>query len=148
MQENQSKRVNIAQGLKGWLGADTNLLRLIVMTCTIFIVMCLVTRGRFLSVPNFQAIGLLFPELAILSLAMMLAMFTGGIDLSVVAIANLSGLVAALIMTRLLPADTATVWVGWTLAGGVVAALVTGVICGLTAMPLWDVLKHIKPKNL
>jgi simple sugar transport system permease protein len=135
MQENQSKRVNLAYGLKGRLGADTkgadsNLLRLLAMTCTIFIVMCLATRGRFLSVPNFQAIGLLFPELAILSLAMMLAMFTGGIDLSVVAIANLSGLVAALIMTRLLPADTATVWVGWTLAGGVVAALVTGAICG------------------
>ena len=45
--------------------------------------------GKFLTLINFQSMGAQFPEFALLALAMMLAMITGGIDLSVVAIANL-----------------------------------------------------------
>ena len=40
------------------------------------------------------------PEFGFLAIAMMLAMLTGGIDLSVVATANLAGIVAALFLTK------------------------------------------------
>ena len=44
--------------------------------------------GVFLNPVNLQNIGLVAPEIGLLSLAVMMAMLTGGIDLSVVAIAN------------------------------------------------------------
>ncbi len=44
--------------------------------------------GVFLSQVNLQNIGLVAPEIGLLSLAVMITMLTGGIDLSVVAIAN------------------------------------------------------------
>jgi simple sugar transport system permease protein len=115
---------------RGWPRGDANLLRLGCMTIMIFVVMCLATGGRFFSIANFQSIVLLFPELALLSLAMMLAMLTGGIDLSVVAIANLSGMVAAICMTRLLPEAPQVHQVGLTVMAAVVAAIATGAICG------------------
>lgn len=133
MQEESSKQTNLQDGLSigrpsSWFRSDTSLLRLGAMTCAIFIVMCLATHGRFLSIPIFQSIALLFPELALLSLAVMLAMLTGGIDLSVVAIANLSGLMAAMVMTRLFPADANVIVV---LVCAIMAALSTGTICGI-----------------
>ena len=54
---------------------------------------------RFLGAKSEMAFQ--FPEFAILALAMTLAMMTGGIDLSVVGIANLSAVIAALILMNL-----------------------------------------------
>jgi simple sugar transport system permease protein len=44
-----------------------------------------------------------FPEFAILALAITITMLTGGIDLSIVGIANCCAIVSALILTRLAP---------------------------------------------
>ena len=84
---------------------NANLLRLGGITLAVLVTMTWLTGGRFLSVANFESMAFMLPELALLSLAMMLAMLTGGIDLSVVAIANLSGIVATLTMTHLLADD-------------------------------------------
>ena len=56
--------------------------------------MSLLLPNKFLSLRNFQSMGSQIPEFGLLALAMMLAMLTGGIDLSIVAIANLSGIVS------------------------------------------------------
>jgi simple sugar transport system permease protein len=55
--------------------------------------------AQFLSLGNFQSIAFQLPELGILALAMMITMVSGGINLSIIAGANLSGIVMALIMT-------------------------------------------------
>ena len=47
--------------------------------------------SQFMTLRNFTSMGLQFPEYGLLALANMLAMITGGIDLSVVSIASLSG---------------------------------------------------------
>jgi len=109
---------------------DRNLFRLAAITVVIFVTMSLVTRGRFLSVANFESMAFMLPELAILSLAMALAMLTGGIDLSVVATANLAGVVAALAITHLLPAEAGLGTTVLVVAAGAVLAITSGAICG------------------
>lgn len=96
-----------------------------------FVILSLLLPDKFLSLRNFQSMGSQIPEFGLLSLAMMLAMLTGGIDLSIVAIANLSGIVAALCMKRLLasgvwPAESVAI-----LLAAVVVALVVSFLCGL-----------------
>lgn len=101
--------------------------RLAVIAVVIFVAMSLLAPGRFLSVQNVTSMAFQFPEFAILALAMTITMLTGGIDLSVVGIANLSAIVAALILTRLAPGTES---VGW-LALAMLAALAIGVLAGL-----------------
>jgi simple sugar transport system permease protein len=72
----------------------------------------------------------LFPELALLSFAMLLAMLSGGIDLSVVSTANLSGILAALILTRCTPEQPNSMALSGTIALAVTAALGCGLVCG------------------
>jgi len=112
------------------LRSDPDFLRLNVITIVVFIVLSIVTGGRIYSVANFESMGFMLPELALFSLAMMLSMLTGGIDLSIVAIANLAGIVAALILTHLLPVDAnATTTLLW-VAVALIASVSTGAVCG------------------
>lgn len=105
---------------------DTNL-QLAVVCVLVFVVMALL-NPRFLTPYNFQSMGFFAPELGILAVAMMVAMLTGGIDLSVVAIANLAGIVAGLWFQRMGGADGAGPGV---VASGVGVALAVGALAGL-----------------
>lgn len=81
------------------MGSRASFVRLLVVAVAIVVLFGILNPSVFLSGQNLQYVELASPEVAILSLAMALTMLTAGIDLSVVAIANLSGVVAALIMT-------------------------------------------------
>ncbi len=112
------------------LNRDNNIVQLLVMTVLIFVIMTVLSPDKFLRYYNFESITYIFPELGLLSIAMMIAMLTGGIDLSVVGIANLSGILAGILFKKLADstgvADTGLVVV---LLGGVVA-LGTGLVAG------------------
>jgi len=71
-----------------------------------------------------------FPELGILSIAMMLAMLTGGIDLSVVGTANLAGILAAKLLTTLSP-EAAGGHIALLILGAIFVALGIGILCGI-----------------
>ena len=58
--------------------------------------------GRVLTVNNFESMAFQLPELGILSLAIMITMLSGGINLSIIATANMAGIVSAFIMTRMI----------------------------------------------
>ena len=75
---------------------DPALLQLAALTVLIFAAMSVLDPQKFLRPYVFQSITFVAPELGLLSIAMMLAMLTGGIDLSVIGIANLSGILAGL----------------------------------------------------
>lgn len=97
----------------------------------IFILMSILLPNKFLSLRNFQSMGSQIPEFGLLALAMMLAMLTGGIDLSVVAIANLSGIFAALCMKALI---ASTPWGAESIAIfgiSIAVALAVSLVCGL-----------------
>jgi simple sugar transport system permease protein len=109
---------------------DANLVRLIVITVIVFVTMTLLNPDLFLSALNVESMAFQFPELGILSLGMMLAMVTGGIDLSVVAIANLAGIAVALVFTRLMPAEAAGGTVGLYFVMALAVAFATGAAAG------------------
>jgi simple sugar transport system permease protein len=83
---------------------------------------------RFFSVNTLQSMAFQMPELGILSLAMMLALLSGGLNLSIIATANLAGLTIAFVLKRYIPGSEGVAWVGLQLlaigSGFAVAALV------------------------
>jgi simple sugar transport system permease protein len=113
------------------LAIDGNLLRLFIACVTIFVVMSLLRPNVFPTPENFLSMGSQFPEIGILAIAIMITMLTGGIDLSVVSTANLAGVLAALAIRTLIPADAPTVQVTIGLAVAVAVAFLTGALAGL-----------------
>ena len=105
--------------------------RLLIIAVCVFVMMSLLAPDRFLAPQNLTSMAFQFPEFAILALAMTITMLTGGIDLSVVGVANLSAVIAALILTRFadpaMSAPESLIWLALTF----LAALCTGALCGL-----------------
>ena len=84
--------------------------------------------NEFLTLRNFASMGRQFPEYGLLALANMLAMSTGGIDLSVVSIASVSGVISASFLSRF---ATLGLPVGTVILLGILIALTVSVLCGL-----------------
>jgi simple sugar transport system permease protein len=72
----------------------TGLVGLLVLTVVAFGL----TSPQFLTVANFDSIGFQLPDLGVLTLAMLAPIMAGGINLAVIATANLSGLTLAWIL--------------------------------------------------
>lgn len=117
--------------------------RLAVIAVVVFLLMAALSPERFLSPQNLTSMAFQFPEFAILALAMTIAMMTGGIDLSVVGVANLSAVVAATILTQFaapgMAGGPALLWFGAAIAAamgiGVAAGLVNGVLVARFGLP-------------
>lgn len=105
--------------------------RLAIMTVVIFAIMAALSPQNFLTLDNASSMAFQFPEFAILSLAMMLAMLIGGIDLSVVGISNLSAITAALILSGLAGANGMGIETGGVMALAIVASISVGGVAGL-----------------
>ena len=130
-----SKRTNINELFKQFnlkfINSDLNLKRLIVITIGIFVIMSLLKPDKFLTLTNLESMAFQFPEFGLLSLGMLLAMLSGGIDLSVVGIANLSGIFAALIFTNMVTPESGGMTVFWVTILATIVALLTGLLAGL-----------------
>jgi len=117
--------------------------RLLIIACAVFVFMSILSPDRFLSGQNLISMAFQFPEFAILALAMTITMMTGGIDLSVVGVANLSAVVAALILTQFAGPEMATgkslMWLGFAVAAalciGAMAGLVNGSLVAFFGLP-------------
>jgi simple sugar transport system permease protein len=110
--------------------------RLAVIAVAVFLAMAVLSPDRFLSWQNLTSMAFQFPEFAILALAMTLTMLTGGIDLSVVGVANLSAIVAALIMTRLTGSSDGTVVFLIALCAALGVGMAAGLFNGLLVAKL------------
>src|ERR1700675_852596 len=62
----------------------------------------ILSPARFLSMDTVKSMAFQMPELGILSLAMMVPLMSGGLNLAIIATANLSGLVIAAVVTNLI----------------------------------------------
>nr|WP_306268932.1 ABC transporter permease [Pararhizobium sp. IMCC3301] len=104
--------------------------RLAMIAVGVFALMSFLSPERFLSTQNLTSMAFQFPEFAILALAMTITMMTGGIDLSVVGIANFTAVIAATILTRFsgpeMSISLALLWFGI----AIFVSLVIGAICG------------------
>lgn len=79
--------------------------RMALLLVATFVFFAVLNPGVFLNPVNLQNIGLVAPEIGLLSLAVMIAMLTGGIDLSVVAIANGTAITVSSLYTAVLSAQ-------------------------------------------
>ncbi len=113
--------------------------RLAVIAVAVFALMAVLAPDRFLSAQNLTSMAFQFPEFAILALAVMIAMLTGGIDLSVVGIANLSAVIAATVMAGVGVEGDGTLLVaaafGLALVVGLFAGLFNGVLVATFGLP-------------
>lgn len=117
--------------LLGFAGKDREFLVLVIVTLLVTVVLYAQLGNRLFSIGGLQSMSIQVSEFGFLALAMGLAILTGGIDLSVVAAAGLSGVVAALVMSgQFIPATDENQSMLFVL--GIVAALVTGLLTGLT----------------
>ncbi|NTU79879.1 MAG: ABC transporter permease [Chloroflexales bacterium] len=93
--------------------------------------MWLLNGGQFLRVATFQSMAFQLPELGFLALAMMVTMLTAGINLSIIASANLSGIVTALILTQTIRPDTSGAVAAGLIALAIGAGLLTSALIGV-----------------
>jgi simple sugar transport system permease protein len=110
-------------------------------TITLLTVLILVTimifgflmPSRFLSGDTARAMAFQMPELGVLSLAMMIPLMSGGLNLAIISTTNLCALVMAAILTRLLPSGSSVpvaVAIVIALLAGMGTALLVGFLTG------------------
>jgi|UniRef100_UPI00404AFDA5 simple sugar transport system permease protein len=107
--------------------ADRKITQLMTITLGTLLIFSILSPNIFFSPNNFKSMSYQVPEIAILSIAVMLSMLTGGIDLSIVSISNAAALVAAYVM-RSKSDTTGSESLMW-----IVIACVLGIIVGLIA---------------
>jgi simple sugar transport system permease protein len=112
-------------------GGPVTMLGLVLLA--LLVVFGLLLGDQLFSVGALQSMAFQLPELGILSLAMMVALLSGGLNLSIIATANLCALTMAWVLTHQVPGAEGFMWAGWqviaVLAGIVVAAAI-GLING------------------
>lgn len=91
--------------------------------------------SNFMDSYNLQSMASQVPELGLLAFGVMLAMISGngGIDLSGIALANLSGIVAFMLARHYIPAADAPLLFSWVFAGlalliGLIGGIINGVV--------------------
>jgi len=101
------------------------------VTAAIVLLMWLLNPRQFLTLGNFQSMAFQLPELGLLSMAMMVTMLTGGINLSIIATANMTGIVTALILTGTIDPAAPPAGTAWLVVLAIAAGLATALIIGL-----------------
>jgi simple sugar transport system permease protein len=117
--------------IKNVLSKDGNLTRLVVMMVLVFITMSLLKPNLFPTVDSLLSMAFQFPEFGILAIAMMICMVTGGIDLSIIGIANLSSILAAVTMVKFIPEGAGAGQILIVILLAVAIAVLTGLACGV-----------------
>lgn len=130
-QETQGIRISLPNGnLLSVVNRDNNLLRLIVMLMAVFVIMSALRPGLFLKWDNFSSMAYQFPEYGIMSIAMMLTMLAGGVDLSIVGVANFAGILTVLLLSKIVPRDADPGYTLFMIGVAVLMAIGVGGCCG------------------
>lgn len=125
---------SLVRGLIGRGRSSHGTVRMFVILLGAFAFFTFLEPEIFLNPVNLSNIMIVSPEIGVLSVAMMLAMLTGGIDLSIVAIANLSAITITTIYSEMAAIDQEQasslvfVIIGLGLLVGLCAGLLNGVL--------------------
>src|SRR3954471_24253325 len=79
------------------LGTGSEIAGLLVLLAVVVLVYSLAT-DRFLTVPTFTSVAFQLPELGLLTLAMLIPILSGGLNLAITFTANICGLVLAWVL--------------------------------------------------
>lgn len=116
--------------MKHFLSRDRQLTFLLLVNIIVMLLATLYSKGQFMELDSLQSMAGQLPELGLLAIGVGLAMIAGngGIDLSVVAVANLSGIVAGRTAGLIFSMDIDPV--NYVISFSAIA-LSTGLVCGL-----------------
>ena len=121
-----------ADRLIGWMRRGTvGLGGLLALLALLVVFFSLVEPATFPRGTTLQALMFQVPELGLLSLAMAIPLISGGINLAIIATANLSGLLMAWILIAVMPPEAVGAELAWWLLLALVAGLVLCAIVGL-----------------
>ncbi len=112
-------------------GFDAHTLFLLVVVIAIFVLMSLAMPKQFPTTTNFESMAYQISEVGILTVGMTLSILIGGIDLSVVAMSNISAIAAGMIITGMVKPGAPTEQVVPAVALAFLVAVVLGLVCGL-----------------
>ncbi|MGA8658894.1 MAG: ABC transporter permease [Chthoniobacterales bacterium] len=117
-----------------WLTQDSTVTMLGALIVLAVIFFSALAPSLFISGETLRAMAFQMPELGILALAMMIPLMSGGLNLAIIATANLAALVMAAILTKMIGPTTSPQAVAGVIAlalvGGLGSALVIGLITG------------------
>jgi simple sugar transport system permease protein len=113
--------------------ADRKITQLMAITGLTFFFFSNVSKDIFFTSANFTSMAYQIPEIAILSIAVMLSMLTGGIDLSIVSISNAAALTAAWVMTSQMSesGSLSNIWILIACVLGIIVGLLAGLVNSL-----------------
>jgi len=112
--------------------SNAGLLLLIALALSCF---TLLLPGRFLTDSTFMSMAFQLPELGLLTLAMFIAILSGGLNLAIIATSNITALFMAWVLLSMLPADASVpyqlLWLAIAIIGAMCIAVVVGIITGM-----------------
>ena len=89
------------------------------------------TSDKFLTVRSVTSMSFQLPEIGVLSLAMMITILIGGINLSVNATSNLAAVISGFLLVKLIPAEASSEQVLLYIILALLLALLIGGLCGV-----------------
>ncbi len=92
------------------------LLRLFVLLVALLALFAALLGGKLFNGPAIRSLAFQLPELSVMALAMMVPLLSGGLDISIIAPANLSALAAAYLFTHFGLAGSGTGVFAWHVA--------------------------------
>ena len=117
--------------LQNRLFADKHFVGLCTLLAAMLLLIAFIKPEKFYTSNNIESMLSQFPQFGIMSLGVMIAMLLGGIDLSVVGVANLATIVAALIMKGMITEETPYSQAILIIFLAMLAALAVGIVCGI-----------------
>ncbi len=88
-------------GIQKRFRGDVHIVRLAVLAVAWLVFMAIFKFNKFFTPISFQTMGAQFPEFGLMALGVTLCMITGGIDLSVVGVANFAAITSGLLLKAL-----------------------------------------------
>lgn len=113
--------------------------RLLIITIGVFVLMTALRPSSFFTFQNIISMLFQIPEMGLLTLAVTLSFITGGMDLSLVGISNLSAICSGLLMASLTGKTVTPIQI----ILGIIVSITVGIICGLINGVLVSYLKVI-----
>ena len=104
--------------------------RLVILLVALLVSFGLIVGENFFTMATMQSMAFQLPELGILSLAMMITLISGGLNLAIISTANLCALAMAYILTKFVPGSEGFAWVAWQVIA-VMAGLAVAAVIGL-----------------
>ncbi|MGL3149367.1 ABC transporter permease [Microbacterium sp. A82] len=109
---------------------DQHVVRLAAVLALLLIFFAVMKPQYFFGAPTWQSMAIQFPEFALMALGVMLTMVIGGIDLSVVGVANMTAIGSASLMLAIAPEGADAGQGNLALASGIALSLVVGALAG------------------